>query len=76
MRHRPTRSAEVKARVSTELKHTVQALAAARGDENESVVLRDALTWYCRRPDIAPLVEEGKRKLALAKAREEKGKED
>lgn len=61
---RPARESEVRARVSADLKRDVRAIALMKGDdENESVVVREAIVWYLRRPDVAPLLQEGRKRL-------------
>ena len=61
---RTPKGAQVKARVSADLKRKVQAMALAKGDaENESLVVREALVGYFRRPEVAALLAEGLRLL-------------
>lgn len=61
---RRRRGSEIKARITDDLKLKVRALAAMRADdENESLVIREALVEHCRRPEVKARIAEGLQRM-------------
>lgn len=53
----------IKARVSVSLKRNIRALALARSETSESIVVREALSWYVEQPAIQEMLRRGLERL-------------
>lgn len=61
---RQRRGSEIKARITPDLKLKVRALAAMRADdENESLVLREALVHWVQKPEVKEQIQLGLKRL-------------